>query len=83
MYTDDAFLCSILPQYGDRLALINFAKQTNVSKRKSALFDKLMSKVKKNNDDICESSIDSPNQRFVYYVYNNLNLKKLNEFKEL
>lgn len=68
MYTDDAFLCSLLPQYGDRLALINFAKQTNVSKRKSALFDKLMSKVKTNSDDFSESSIDSPNQRFVYYI---------------
>lgn len=63
MSTDDPLLKMFLPKYGYRLALLNFSKQTSSSKRKSALFDKLMSKVKKNNDDIIEAKTETPNKR--------------------
>lgn len=62
MSTEDTTLKMYLPKYGDRLALLNYSKQANSSKRKSALFDKLMSKVKKNNN-IDESKTESPNKR--------------------
>lgn len=62
MSTEDTTLKMYLPKYGDRLALLNYSKQANPSKRKSALFDKLMSKVKKNNN-MDESKTETPNKR--------------------
>jgi len=62
MTTEDSVLKMYIPSYGDRLALLNFSKQSSSSKRKSALFDKLISKVKKKVDDINESEINTTNK---------------------
>lgn len=44
---EDAQLANYLPSYGDRIALFNFCKrQTQSSKRKQGLFEKLREKFK-------------------------------------
>ncbi|KAL3048029.1 hypothetical protein OYC64_006751 [Pagothenia borchgrevinki] len=45
---EDAQLANYLPSYGDRIAPFNFCKHnTNTSKRKEGLFDKLRQKLRK------------------------------------